>query len=181
MQMPKTRYAPPKGYHAVTPYLRVNGADKALAFYKEAFGAKEKNRLMMPDGRVGHAELELGDSRIMLSDEFPEMGIKGPASLNGTTFALSVYVAKADQVFEGAVKAGAKVVRPLEDMFYGDRSGQLEDPFGHIWSVQQRLEDVSPKQMQKRLDKMMSQGGGMAEAKAKPTSTKRAAPRKSGK
>jgi PhnB protein len=181
MPMPNTRYAPPKGYHAVTPYLRVKGAEKALAFYKAAFGAKERNRLMMPDGRVGHAELELGDSRIMLSDEFPEMGIKGPASLNGTTFALSLYVANADQVFDGAVKAGAKVLRPLEDMFYGDRSGQLEDPFGHIWSVQQRLEDVTPREMQKRLDKTMSQGGSMAEAKAKPKASKRAAPGKSWK
>src|SRR5262245_61254386 len=152
--MDKVKYKFTKGYQEVTAYLRVADAAAALVFYAAAFGAKERYRLTMPDGRVGHAEMDFGDTRIMLSDEFPEMNIRGPKAIGGTAVALSLYVANADAVFERAIAAGAKVNRPLQDQFYGDRSGQLEDPFGHIWSIQTRLEDVSPKQMQKRLDAM---------------------------
>jgi PhnB protein len=152
--MEKVKYKAPKGYQDVTAYLRVADAASALVFYAAAFGAKEKYRLKMPDGRIGHAEMDFGDTRVMLSDEFPDMGIRGPKAVGGTSTVLSLYVSDADAVFERAIAAGAKVNRPLQDQFYGDRSGQLEDPFGHIWSIQTRIEDVSPKKMQKRLDAM---------------------------
>ena len=145
----------PDGYNAVMPYLRVKGAESALEFYKAAFGAKEKFRLMMPDGKVGHAELKFGDCIVMLSEEFPDKGIVGPKTLGGTSFALSIYVANVDKAVEKAASAGAKVTQPPQDQFYGDRTARLEDPFGHHWSIQGRIEDVSPKQMQKRLDAMM--------------------------
>ena len=152
--MAKVKYKAPKGYQDAMVYLRVADAAAAIDFYVGAFGAKEKYRLTMGP-RVGHAELDFGDTRIMLSDEFPEMGIIGPKALGGTSIMLALYVADADAVFERAIAAGAKVKRPLSDEFYGDRTGQLEDPFGHVWSIQTRVEDVSPKQMQKRLDAMM--------------------------
>jgi len=155
--MDKVKYKPPKGYHEVTPYLRVADAAAAIVFYAAAFGAKEKYRLKMPDGRIGHAELDFGNTRMMLSDEFPEMGIRGPKSIGATSVVFSLYVADADAVFDRAIAAGARVHRPLKDEFYGDRSGQLQDPFGHIWSIQTRLEDVNPKEMQKRLDATMAQ------------------------
>ncbi len=156
--MAKVKYKSPKGYHSVTAALCVRGAAEALEFYARAFGAKERMRLMMPDGKIGHAEIEIGDTRVMLSDEFPEHGAS-PAALGGTTVALTLYVADADAVFARAIEAGAKVKRPVQDQFYGDRSGRIEDPFGHNWSIQQRLEDVSPKKMQKRLDALMAAGG----------------------
>jgi PhnB protein len=143
------------GYNKVMPYLRVKGAQDAITFYKAAFGAKEKFRLMMPDGRLGHAELWFGDSLVMLSEEFPEMGIIGPKTLKGTTFTLSIYVADVDKAAAKAQAAGAKLVQPPADQFYGDRTAKLDDPFGHSWSLQAHIEDVTPKQMQKRLDAMM--------------------------
>lgn len=155
--MTKLKYKAPKGYQDVTAYLRVADAAAAIEFYTAAFGAKERYRLMMPGGVVGHAELDFGDTRIMLSDEFPGMGIVGPKAIGNTSVMLSLYVADADAVFDRAIAAGAKVKRPLSNEFYGDRTGQLEDPFGHVWSIQTRIEDVSPKQMQKRLDAMMTQ------------------------
>jgi PhnB protein len=150
----------PEGYAAVVPYLCVRGADEALAFYKKAFGAKQKMRLQMGD-RVGHAEVEIGGSVVMLSDEFPEMGAMSPKSLKGTPVTLCLNVASTDKAMAKAVAAGAKVKRPATDEFYGYRSGQLEDPFGHVWMVQQEIEKVTTREMQKRLDKMMA---GMAAA-----------------
>jgi PhnB protein len=147
----------PANYNAVMPYLRINGADRALAFYVAAFGAKERMRLVMGN-RIGHAELELNGAVIMLSDEFPEMGILGPKSIKGTTVTLCVYVADADAAIASAVAAGATVKRPAQDEFYGARTGQVEDPFGHVWMLQQHLADVTPAEMQKRLDAMMAEG-----------------------
>jgi PhnB protein len=145
----------PEGYRTVTPYLSVKGASDAIAFYKKAFGAEELVRMPMPDGRVGHAELQIGDSRVMLADEMPEMGdavTKSPRSLGGTTFGLALYVPDVDAFFKRAVDAGAKQMRPLANQFYGDRSGVVEDPFGHIWTIATHVEDVSPEEMKKRMD-----------------------------
>jgi PhnB protein len=145
----------PDGYHTVTPYLSIKGASDAIAFYKKAFGAEELVRMPMPDGRVGHAELQIGDSRIMLADEMPEMGdavTKSPRSLGGTTFGLALYVPDVDALFKRAVDAGAKQMRPLANQFYGERSGVVADPFGHIWTIATHVEDVSPEEMKKRMD-----------------------------
>ena len=150
-----TKTSVPAGYNAVMPYLRVKGAAEAIEFYKAAFGAKERFRLTMGD-RLGHAEIEIGGAIIMLSDEFPEKNILGPKSLKGTTFALSIYVDDVDALFAKAVAAGGAAKRPPTDEFYGDRTGQIEDPFGHLWMIQARIEDVSPKEMQKRLDALMA-------------------------
>ena len=140
----------PDGYPQVTPYLCVDGAAAAIEFYGEIFGAKERMRMAGPDGKVGHCELELGDSVIMLSDEFPEMGASSPKTVGGTPVTMSVYVDDVDKVYDRAVKAGAKALQPVEDKFYGDRSGQFEDPFGHRWSVATHVEDVPPDEMAKR-------------------------------
>ena len=142
----------PDGYHTVTPYLSIKGASEAIAFYKKVFGAEELVRMPMPDGRVGHAELQIGDSRIMLADDCSEANAKSPSALKGTTFAFAMYVEDADAAFKRAVDAGAKVVRPVADQFYGDRSGVVEDPFGHIWTIATHVEDVSPEEMKKRMD-----------------------------
>lgn len=150
----KVKYKAPKGYGHVTPYLVVQNAEAAIAFYEAAFDAKECYRLTMGD-KIGHAELEIGDSKIMLSDEFPQHG-RNPNDLGGSPVSFSLYVANADAVFARAIEAGARVEQPLKDQFYGDRSGRLVDPFGHRWSIQQRIEDVRPKKMQKRLDEMMA-------------------------
>ncbi|HJW09354.1 MAG TPA: VOC family protein, partial [Holophagaceae bacterium] len=125
----------PDGYHSVTPYLIVKGGAAALDFYAKAFGAEVLFRMDQPDGRVGHAELQIGDSRLMLADEFPEMGAASPATLGGSPVSLLIYVPDVDASFQRAVAAGAKVVRPLEDKFYGDRMASLEDPFGHQWHL----------------------------------------------
>lgn len=146
----------PEGYNTVMPYLRVQGAAEAVEFYKKAFGAKKRMLLTMGD-RVGHAEVEIGGCVIMLSDEFPEMGIVGPKALKGVTSMLTVYVADVDKAMAKAVAAGAKVKRPATDEFYGERAGQVEDPFGHVWSLQKRIEEVTPREMQKRLNKMMAE------------------------
>jgi PhnB protein len=140
----------PEGYPQVTPHLCVEGAAAAIDFYGEVFGASERMRMPEADGKIGHAELQFGDSVIMLSDEFPEMGIRGPKAIGGTPVTMSVYVEDVDGVFDRAVKAGAKTLRPVEDQFYGDRSGQFEDPFGHRWSIATHVEDVSPEEMAKR-------------------------------
>jgi PhnB protein len=144
----------PRGYQAVMPYLRVRDAASAIKFYKKVFGAAERYRLKM-GGKVGHAELELGGSTVMISDEFPEVNAVGPKALKGTSVLLTVYVENVDQVVAKAVKAGAKVRRAAADQFYGDRSAQIEDPFGHVWSIQSRIEKVSPQDMQKRLNAML--------------------------
>jgi PhnB protein len=146
----------PARHRTVTPYLAVKDAVKALEFYKTAFGATESFRLMMPDGRLGHAEIVLGDCVIMLSDEFPEFGGKAPPTLGGSAVSLHLYVDDVDAFFQKAVAAGATERKPVMDQFYGDRSGQLEDPFGHLWLVATHKEDVSPEEMQKRMEAMFA-------------------------
>lgn len=145
----------PDGYPQVSPYLCVDGAEEAIEFYSTVFDAKERMRLPAPEGKIGHAELQLGDSVIMLADEAPELGIRSPKSVGGSPVIISVYVEDVEGVFDRAVQGGAKAIRPLEDQFYGDRSGQFEDPFGHRWSVATHVEDVSPDEMAKRSAEMM--------------------------
>ena len=140
----------PDGYPRVTPYLIVNGAAAAIDFYKSVLGATERMRMAGPDGKLGHAELEIGDSVIMLADEHPEMNARGPKTVGGTPVSLHVYVEDADSVFERAVEAGAEPLQPVEDKFYGDRSGGFEDPFGHHWNVATHVEDIPPDEMSKR-------------------------------
>ena len=151
----------PDDYPRVMPYLCINGAATAIDFYSEVFGAKERMRMPGPPGQpdsIGHAEIEIGDSVIMLSDEFPDMGSKGPSHYGGSPVGLSVYVEDVDAAFERAVKLGAKVLRPVENQFYGDRSGQFEDPFGHTWYVATHVEDVPEDEMARRAAEAM--GGG---------------------
>ena len=140
----------PKGYHTATPYLVIKGAAKAIEFYKKAFGAAEMTRMTQPDGRVGHAEIKIGDSPIMLADEFPEMGARSPQSIGGSPVSILLYVQDVDALTSSAIAAGAKVIRPVKDQFYGDRSGSLEDPFGHQWHIATHVEDVAPEEMKKR-------------------------------
>ena len=149
----------PDGYHTVTPYLIVNGAAAAIDFYKRAFGAEELFRMPTPAGKVGHAEIQIGDSRVMLADEFPEMGAKGPVSIGGSPVHLLLYVNDCDAMFRRAVEAGGKVKRPLKDQFYGDRSGSIEDPFGHDWTIATHKEDLSPEEMNRRAAAAMAGNG----------------------
>jgi PhnB protein len=144
----------PDGYHAVTPYLSVKGAAQAIDFYRRAFGAEEIMRMPAPGGAIGHAEIEIGGSRIMLSDEFPPMRFMGPKALGGTPVHLHLYVADADRVFLQATEAGAKVLKPVADQFYGDRTGTVEDPFGHVWHVATRKEDLPVAELQRRAAEM---------------------------
>ena len=145
----------PDGYRTATPYLIIKGAAEAIEFYKRAFGATELLRMADAQGRVGHAEIKIGDSVIMLADEHPAMGYRGPRSLGGSSVSILLYLADVDSVFERAVRAGAKAQRPVADQFYGDRSGTLEDPFGHVWTVATHVEDVSPEEMQRRAEAAM--------------------------
>lgn len=140
----------PEGYHSVTPYLVLRNAARAIDFYKEAFGAQELFRMPAPGGRIGHAELQIGTSKIMMADEHPEIGAVGPETRGGSTVSLMLYVEDVDTVFDRAVKAGAKADRPVENQFYGDRMGSLTDPFGHVWHVASHVEDVSPEEMERR-------------------------------
>jgi len=149
----------PDGYPRVTPYLMVDGATAAIDFYTSVFGAKERMRMAAPNDRIGHAELELGDSVIMLADEFPDMDVRGPRAIGGTPVSIHVYVEDADAVFDRAIQAGAKALRPVENQFYGDRSGQFEDPFGHHWNVATHVEDVPPDEMMKRAEAVMAGAG----------------------
>lgn len=153
--MAKKVRAIPKGYRSVTPYLCVNGAAEAIRFYKKAFGAKEVMRMPMPEGKIGHAELMLGDSKIMLADEFPQMGFQSPRAYGGSAVNIHLYVENVDKIFKRALKAGARERQPVKDQFYGDRSGQLEDPFGHQWNLATHIEDLSPKEMKRRGQEMM--------------------------
>jgi PhnB protein len=155
--MPSAVKPIPEGHGTVTPYLAIKNAAKALEFYKRAFGAIESYKLMMPDGRVGHAEIRLGDSVVMLSDEFPEYGVKAPDTLGGSSVSLHLYVEDVDAFVKKALDAGARERKPVMDQFYGNRSGQLEDPFGHLWSVATHKEDVAPEEMQKRVQAMFSE------------------------
>ena len=148
----------PDGYPRVMPYLIVDGASAAIDFYGSVLGAKERMRMPMPGGKIGHAELELGDSLIALADEFPDMGARGPRSIGGTPVTLHVYVEDVDAVFEQALQKGATALGQVEDRFYGDRSGQFEDPFGHKWDVATHVEDVAPDEMAKRAAAVMSPG-----------------------
>jgi PhnB protein len=148
----------PDGYPRVTPYLIIDGAGTAIDFYRTVLGASERMRMPAPDGKVGHAELELGDSLIMLADEFPDMGARSPKTVGGTPVSMLVYVEDADGVFDRAIQAGAKALSPVEDKFYGDRTGQFEDPFGHQWSVATHVEDVPPEEMAKRASAAMAGG-----------------------
>jgi PhnB protein len=141
----------PPGYRTVTPYLIVRGGVRALEFYKKAFNAVEKVRMPMPDGRLGHAEIQIGDSMVMLADEMPERKVVGPETLGGSATGICLYVEDVDALFQQAIAAGGKVDRPVEDQFYGDRSGTLIDPFGHKWTVSTHTEDVGPEEMNRRM------------------------------
>jgi PhnB protein len=147
----------PDGYHTVTPYLTVKDAASAIEFYQKAFGAVELMRFADPNGRIAHAEIKIGDSPIMLAEEFPEMGCRSPQSLGGSPGGIALYVADVDTMFDQAVAAGAKVVRAVKDQFYGDRSGTLTDPFGHVWTVATHKEDVSLDECKRRFEEMMKQ------------------------
>ena len=147
----------PEGYHSVTPYLIVDGAAAAIEFYEKVFGATELMRMPAPGGRIGHAEIKIGDSHVMLADEHPDMGHRGPKSLGGTTISLLVYLDNVDAVFPRAIEAGGKIVRPVQDQFYGDRSGTLEDPFGHVWTLATHIEDIPPAEMAQRAEAFMKE------------------------
>jgi PhnB protein len=144
----------PDGYHSVTPYLIVDGAAAALDFYQRIFGAKERMRMPGPGGKVMHAEIEIGDSMIMLADEFPQTGALGPGSVGGSPVLIALYVEDVDAVVGAAVAAGAQVERPVQDQFYGDRSGTITDPFGHRWTVATHIEDVPEDEMRRRMAAM---------------------------
>jgi PhnB protein len=141
----------PEGYHTATPYLICNGAADAIEFYKRALGAVEVMRMPMPGGKLGHAEIKIGDSHIMLADESPENGIHSPQHFGGTPVSVLLYVEQVDTVFNQAVSAGAKAVRPPQDMFYGDRTSWIIDPFGHSWYIHTHVNDVSPEEMRKAM------------------------------
>jgi len=148
----------PDGYRGATPYLTVKNAAGAIEFYKKAFGATELLRLGAPDGRIGHAEIKIGEAVIMLSDEYPDMNVLGPETIGGSPVTIHLYVEDVDAMAKSAVEAGAKVERPVEDQFYGDRGGKFTDPFGHRWWLATHKEDVSPEEMKKRAAALY--GGG---------------------
>jgi PhnB protein len=147
----------PEGYYTVTPYLVIDGASEALAFYTRAFGATELFRMGGPGGKIGHAEMQIGNSRIMLADEHPAMGHVGPTTLGGSPVGLMLYVDDVDSMHAAAIAAGAKETRPLQNQFYGDRSSQITDPFGHTWTLATHVEDVSPEEMERRMAAMGEQ------------------------
>jgi PhnB protein len=149
----------PDGFHAITPYLTVKDAKRAIDFYKRAFGARERVIMPTPDGKVAHAELQFGDSIIMLGEECPERGCKSPETLEGSSVGLAFYVEDADSVFDQAVSAGASVKEAVSDKFWGDRAGSLTDPFGHQWTLLTHVEDVSPEEMKRRMAEMFSPTG----------------------
>jgi PhnB protein len=145
----------PEGYHSVTPYLIAKNASAAIDFYKKAFGAQELFRMEAPGGKIGHAEIKIGDSILMIADEHPEMGHVGPETLGGSGVGLMVYLEDVDTVFARAIDAGATAMRPLENQFYGDRSGSVKDPFGHTWMIATHVEDVAPDEMARRAEEAM--------------------------
>jgi PhnB protein len=148
----------PDGYHAVTPYLFIKGAARAIEFYKQAFGATERMRLEMPGGTIGHAELTIGDSAIMLADESPSMQALSPPSVGGTPVMIHLYVEDVDAVFNRAVAAGARVLQTVENKFYGDRSASIIDPSGHQWGIATRKENLTPEEIGKRAAAMFGKG-----------------------
>ncbi len=145
----KTSYIP-VGYHTATPYLIIANAARAIDFYKQVFGAKELIRMPGPDGKIGHAEIQIGDSRLMLADEFPQCDALSPTTVGGSPVSVLLYFEDADAILDKAVTAGAKVLRPMQNQFYGDRSGMFVDPFGHKWAVATHVEDVPPAELEKR-------------------------------
>ncbi len=147
----------PEGYHSVTPYLIVKGAAAAIDFYKKSFGASEMMRLGGPDGAIAHAEIKIGDSFVMLADENPQMGFRSPKNLGGTPVSMMIYAPNVDAMFAQAVANGAVVMRPIQDQFYGDRSGSLTDPFGHVWTIATHTEDVPPEEMKRRMEEFTKQ------------------------
>ncbi|MGH8498414.1 MAG: VOC family protein [Methylococcales bacterium] len=147
----------PDGYHSVTPYLSIQGAAEAIEFYKQAFGATELFRLAAPSGEIGHAEIKIGDSSIMLADPCEEGAFRNPQSLGGSSVGLHVYVNDVDALFSQAVAAGAKTVKPVQDQFYGDRTGTLEDPFGHVWFLATHKEDLTPEEINQRAEALFKQ------------------------
>jgi PhnB protein len=147
----------PEGYHTVTPYLHVDDAEQAIDFYKKAFGAKERMRMEAPDGRVAHAEIEIGDSLVMLSDPFPQSSVRTPKELGGTTAGVFLYLEDVDAVVKRAVGAGATVTMEVADQFWGDRFGSVTDPFGHSWSIATHVEDVPPEEMAERAKAAMAE------------------------
>jgi PhnB protein len=149
----------PEGYHTVTPYLAVDDAASAIEFYKRAFGATERSRMDGPDGKVAHAEIQIGDSIIMTSDPFPQGQHKPPKELGGSSVGIFLYVEDVDSVVQDAVDAGATITMPVENMFWGDRFGQVSDPFGHIWQIATHVEDVSPEDMAERAKEAMASMG----------------------
>ena len=149
----------PENYPRVTAYLAIDGVGDAIEFYKKIFGAEERFRMPGPDGRIGHAEIQIGDSVIMMADAAPDMDFNDPKKLGGTAVTLTVYVEDVDKTFKDAIKAGAKETQPLEDKFYGDRAGQFDDPWGHRWNVMSHVEDVSPEEMEKRAAAFTAQQG----------------------
>jgi len=149
--MPANVKAIPDGYSNVTPYLVIKGAANAIEFYKSVFGATERFRMPMPGDRIGHAELQIGDSVIMLADECNEMATRNPLAIGGTPVSIHLYVKDVDNVVNSAKTHGAQVIREVANQFYGDRSGTIKDPFGHIWNISTHVEDVSPEEMQKRM------------------------------
>lgn len=150
----------PKGYHAVTPYLACAGAAQAIAFYRKAFGATEVMRMPAPGGKVGHAEVKISDARIMLADEYPDMDFLGPQARGGTPVHIHVYVKNADATVKRAVAAGARLLQPVEDKFYGDRTATVQDPFGHVWHLSTHVEDLSAAELRKRAAKAAKDAGG---------------------
>jgi PhnB protein len=151
----------PEGYHSLTPYLAVEDAERAIEFYKDAFGAEETIRMPGPDGKIAHAELKIGDSKLMLSDPFPQSSVRPPAERGGPTGSVFLYVDDVDTTFEQATRAGATVTSPLEDMFWGDRFGTVTDPFGHVWSLATHKEDLSEEEMAERSKAAMAEMGSM--------------------
>jgi len=147
----------PEGYHTVTPFLTIRDAARAIEFYEKAFGAQARGVMKGPDGKVMHAELKIGDSIIMLSDEFPDFGALSPQALNGSPAGLHIYVEDADAAFDRAVKAGAQVEMPVMEQFWGDRYGRLKDPFGHKWSIATHVKDLSMDEMKRAMDEAMAQ------------------------
>lgn len=150
----------PEGFHSVTPYLSIKGAAEAIEFYKKAFNAQERFRMLGPEGKIGHAEIFIGNSIIMMADEHPQCGSVSPKTLNGSPVGFAVYVENADATFHQAIAAGATEVEPLQDKFYGDRSGTVLDPFGYKWSLMTHQEDVSPEEIDRRFKAEMAKHQG---------------------
>jgi PhnB protein len=149
----------PEGYHSATPYLVIRGAEAAIRFYAQVFGAEEVLRLPMPDGKIGHAEIKIGDSHIMLADESLDMGYPSPMQLGGSPASIMLYLPDCEAVFNRAVANGARINQPMELKFWGDRAGQFTDPFGHRWTVSTHVEDVPPEEMGKRMEAWTAAGG----------------------